>query len=305
MDRRHLQGLASVIETSKISEQEWLDWRRLGIGASDVANVVGLGRFGTPFTVWANKVGLLPDFEGTKKMRAGKHAERMIAPFFKEETGNTIKGQQARLTFDDNHTHRATTDGSVYRGRTFLGGAEMKLDTESWSWAKIPLYYQCQGLWQMHCAGWDHVDFAVLHRGWDLRVYPLERDDAAIAALVERVDQFWADHVMTAKPPPVDDSERTAKALFAVYPHGEGAIGVDDMRDAVAELVSVKAEAKSVKARKVELENQLKARLADAEMGLIDGQLAVSWKRSHRKGYEVKATDIRTLRTHGAFKGDS
>ena len=40
---------------------EWLAWRRSGIGASDVAGILGISPWASPFTVWADKLGLLPD----------------------------------------------------------------------------------------------------------------------------------------------------------------------------------------------------------------------------------------------------
>ena len=39
-----------------ISREEWLEWRRGGLGGSDVAGVLGVSPWATPFSVWWSKV---------------------------------------------------------------------------------------------------------------------------------------------------------------------------------------------------------------------------------------------------------
>ena len=317
--------------------QAWLDWRREGVGASDVAPIMGFApsSWGSCWSTWANKLGLLPDFKGTRMMNAGKLAERMIKPYFEQETGLYIGGEQGGIE-GDNPIHRTTTDGSVFDQPsrcthsglcpvpghpTVIHGdlpvsiadfdtdedalVEMKNDSRTWGWDKIPLHYETQGQWQMHVSGLDRVFFAVLHRGWDLKVYELERNQRDIDLMVEAVDRFWIDHVLTGFPPDVDDSEATAKALFAVYPGGSGdAVDLTAMRDTVERWLDAKSLAKSVKATVDELANEIKAVFGNAEEGLIDGQLALSWRRFDKKEYTVKARSERRLTVHGVLKGD-
>lgn len=49
------------ISTRSMSRQAWLAERRKTIGGSDAAGIVGLSRYATPYTVWADKTGRLPE----------------------------------------------------------------------------------------------------------------------------------------------------------------------------------------------------------------------------------------------------
>lgn len=51
---------------------EWLELRKGYIGGSDAAAVVGLNAWSSPYAVWADKVGKLPEKEDTEAMRLGQ-----------------------------------------------------------------------------------------------------------------------------------------------------------------------------------------------------------------------------------------
>ena len=46
-----------------MSDTEWHAWRAEGLGASEVAGVLGISPWATPWSVWARKMGLLPPLE--------------------------------------------------------------------------------------------------------------------------------------------------------------------------------------------------------------------------------------------------
>jgi len=280
---------------------EWLAWRRQGVGASDVAGILGVSPWSSPFKVWANKVGLLPDFDGTKKMRAGKYAELMIRPYFEDETGLFVVAEQARIEWPTNPVHRATIDGLAFDRHVYGVGRDLRGDNgnnpdgvdpvalvemkneASKRWARIPTHYATQGQWQMHCAGLERLFFAVLHWGWDLQVYPLDRNQTDIDFMVRRVDEFWSEHVVTGTPPPIDDSEATADALDAVYPGAvEETVDMTDMADRITEWRAAKAKAGEIADRVRGCENEIKARLGNATTGTVGDALAVSWRPQSR-----------------------
>ena len=53
-----------------MNRAEWLNWRRTGLGGSDIAAVLGLSKWRTPWDVWADKKGLLPEKEETNAIPA-------------------------------------------------------------------------------------------------------------------------------------------------------------------------------------------------------------------------------------------
>lgn len=74
------------IDTRSMSRNEWLALRKKSIGGSDAAGIIGLNQYATPYTVWANKTGRLPDAEDNEAMRQGRDLEDYVAKRWEEAT---------------------------------------------------------------------------------------------------------------------------------------------------------------------------------------------------------------------------
>ena len=85
------------ISTRSMSRQAWLTERRKTIGRSDAAGIVGLSRYATPYTVWADKTGRLPDQEDNEAMRQGRELEEYVAKRWEESTGKRVRRSNALL----------------------------------------------------------------------------------------------------------------------------------------------------------------------------------------------------------------
>lgn len=72
------------------NRNEWLQYRTKGIGSSEVATIVGLNPYETPYQLWRRKVGIDPPIEDNKYMRAGRALEYAVSRFFEEETNKKI-----------------------------------------------------------------------------------------------------------------------------------------------------------------------------------------------------------------------
>ena len=70
--------------------QEWLKYRGSGIGSSEVATIVGLNPFETPYQLWRRKVGIDPPVEENFAMRAGHILEPAVAKFWEDATGREV-----------------------------------------------------------------------------------------------------------------------------------------------------------------------------------------------------------------------
>jgi putative phage-type endonuclease len=81
----------NVISPS-IDHKAWLRERQNGIGASEVASVLGLPEaYETPLQVYARKVAFeLPDDQPTEAMEWGNKLEPLIAQTYQERTGIPI-----------------------------------------------------------------------------------------------------------------------------------------------------------------------------------------------------------------------
>jgi putative phage-type endonuclease len=53
----------------------WLEMRRTGFGGSDAAATRGMNRYSSPYKLFCEKLGLVPDFVGNERTRWGKLLE--------------------------------------------------------------------------------------------------------------------------------------------------------------------------------------------------------------------------------------
>ena len=85
------------LSTRSMSRSDWLAQRRKSIGGSDAAGIIGLSQYATPYTVWADKTGRLPDQEDNEAMRQGRDLEEYVAERWMEATGKTVRRSNAIL----------------------------------------------------------------------------------------------------------------------------------------------------------------------------------------------------------------
>ena len=66
------------------SDSEWLELRSHGIGGSDVAAIMGLSPWRTPYQVWADKVlGIREDISGKPAVEWGTILEPVVGEHYK------------------------------------------------------------------------------------------------------------------------------------------------------------------------------------------------------------------------------
>lgn len=61
MQNRKEDAMAkAVIDTSNLSYEQWLEYRKTGIGGSDASVVCGINKYRSPVELWLEKTGQLP-----------------------------------------------------------------------------------------------------------------------------------------------------------------------------------------------------------------------------------------------------
>lgn len=279
-----------IIDTQQWDRARWLAWRTEGIGASDVAAIVGLSPWSSPWSLWAEKLGLLGEREDDVLMEAGRWLELAIAPWVQDRTGLVVRGAQTCVESTADPVHRCTLDGLVHEGPGSthpLGVLEIKTAGPGRTPDQPPAHHAAQAQWQMHVTGLQRTWLATL-RGRRLDITEIARDDEDIAFLVARSAEFWQ-LVQEQEPPPVDGSVATLDALAAVHatPDPDLTAPLDDLGDVLDEWRSAKADERDAAARRRSAEARLKARLGDAVEGLVDGERAVTWRAQTRRDIDV------------------
>lgn len=278
-------------------EAEWLAARRQGVTASEIAVIMGLSPWDSPYALYHRKRGDLPDQEDNMSMAIGRHFEDFVADQFAERhDGFFIEGDGRTLyAHPDRPWQLATPDRVIFEEECACGqdGAlcicvdkalavlEAKTDGGFDGWGddgtdEIPVHYRCQLLWQMDVLGVGTGYLACLFMNRrQLRVYELTMDGQAQEDLrLMRAEALkFQGRIVKHDPPDVDWRPATAAALKHLHP------GVEDREVVISSTLAGKyrgacAALKRAEQRKKLAENQIRARLGNGRRAVrADGEV--------------------------------
>lgn len=282
-----MKGIRKV-STKGMSRAEWLEQRKNTIGGSDAAGIVGLSKWASPFSVWADKTGRTADKADTEAMRQGRDLEDYVARRWTEVTGKRVQRLSAMLYNPVYPFAHADVDRMVIGENA---GLECKttfsLDLKQFNGVEFPVQYYAQCVHYLAVTGADRWHLAVLAYGRGFFTFVLERDQAEIDALMIAEKTFWS-YVERDTPPPADGSDVTSEALQIVYPVSDLSTATLFGRDTVLqEYMQLKADKKNLDTRIGEIENIIKADMGTAESGSC-GLFHITWKTQNRQTFQIK-----------------
>lgn len=80
-----------LVDTADLSREDWLNYRRLGIGGSDAAAIMGVSPFATIRDLYFDKIGITPVIEEEEEnwvaKEVGHRLEDLVAMIFAKKTG--------------------------------------------------------------------------------------------------------------------------------------------------------------------------------------------------------------------------
>lgn len=277
------------ISTKGMSREDWLEQRRRTVGGSDAAGIIGLSKWSTPYTVWADKTGRLPDKPDNEAMRMGRDLEDYVARRWMEETGKKVRRLQAMLYNPMYPFAHADVDRMV-QGEN--AGLECKttsaLNVKQFKGVDFPENYYAQCVHYMAVTGADCWYLAVLVFGRGFFTFTLERDQAEIDALMDAEAKFWW-LVEQDTPPAPDGAEATTDALQVIYSESQDtALDLFGRESILREYIRLKEQKKALDERIGEIENIVKEDMKEAERANC-GTFSVTWKSQVRQTFQAKA----------------
>lgn len=203
-----------------VAKRPELDLSR--IGGSDVAAIMGLSDYSTPFDTWLRIVEGVRDDE-TSYQRAGKRMERAIGQWWAEERGLEVAWYEESLQHPSRAWQRLTPDirvvsrpgeiADVKRARRALDRHGHPGTDEIADYELVQLQTYLEGL---HSLG-EPAELAhlVVHdlASDELLTYRTRRDPAFGELIVESCERFWRDHILTRKAPEMSGSETARRWL--------------------------------------------------------------------------------------------
>ena len=221
---------------------EWHEARRHGIGASEIAAVLGISPWESPLSLyWRKREGW--EVEETEQMRTGRILEPAIAEWAAgaldcDATGRVLV-PCSLMAHPDRPWQLATPDRILRQGVPCgpcdygvmaecrcgetepIAVVELKW-TSTWDgWGDdgtddIPVHYRAQVLWQCDVVGVGEWYLAALGPG-GFRLYSGRQDPGDLAVMVEAGRRF-VERLERGDPPPIDDHHATVAALRRLHP---------------------------------------------------------------------------------------
>lgn len=201
--------------------EEWMQFRKQGIGGSDAAAVLGLSKWKSNTELWEEKVGLrIPSDVVSPRVEYGLLAEAPMLRLFQLDHANEYDVIEYKDTVFKRGCMFASIDGGLTDKRTgAYGGLEIKtaapMSRTAWdAWDdQIPMSYYAQILHYMAVTGWRFWIVKVRLIGRDRYGSPLitekeyrfdyDREEKNIMDLVREEHAFWQHVVTGTRPHPI------------------------------------------------------------------------------------------------------
>ncbi len=279
--------MRTLVSTKDMTREEWLEWRRKGIGGSDASAIMGVNPFSTAFDVWLDKTGqYTEDLSDNEAVLWGVVLEDIVAKEFTNRTGIRLRKRNAILQHAEHDWMIANID------RLVIGedaGAEVKTTNSFYDGKEPPEYYwvQCQ-----HCLAVTEKSYwylPVLAGGQKLHSYKIKRDDDYTEnKLIPAEEEFWG-MVQRREIPEVDGSEACSDMLKRIYSESKDeSIELPEATyDLLKEYDAAALQEKEAKTKKDLIANTIKAEMGEySRANIFDRQIL--WTPVESKKFDSK-----------------
>lgn len=280
--------MISKISTKNMSHTDWLNQRRKSIGGSDAAALCGMNTYMSPYSVWADKMGLIPPKEPNEAMRLGTDLEQYVADRFTEATGKRVRRDCHIIINSDYPFAHANVD------RVVIGedaGLECKttsvLNLKKFKNGEYPDNYYVQCMHYMMVTGKKKWYLAVLILGKDFKVFEIERNNEEIDSLIE-IERLFYKHMQNKTAPAVDGSSATTDTLDYIYSKDNGEqADLTFYQSEIQQYLDAKAQIKALNEFCDSKANIIKDVMKNCESGTC-GDFNVMWKSQQRRTLDKK-----------------
>lgn len=262
------------------SREEWLEHRKAGIGSSEVATILGLNPYETPYQLWRRKLGLDEPKEETYAMRRGHYLEASVAATWEGELGRVvdkdsegdwliINRERPYLRVSPDRTY-TLQDGS--KGILECKTTNLRIDP-----LNVPSQWFTQLQYQLGVAELERGSIAWLMAGYEFGHIDLIFVPDFFERLVEEVDHFVNYHLGEQIAP---ELRNVSDVVLRYKTHVTGETKEVDERtyEDWCDLKDVREEIAALTERKDQLEDRLKEAFGSAEALIYDGSTLATWK---------------------------
>lgn len=206
---------------------DWLAVRRLGIGSSDMAAVLGMSQYRSELDVFWDKTGNTPIDDDTagEAARWGTLLEDIIAREWAERAGVTVRRIGTTANIDRPHMicdlDRLVLGCPDHERCACEVKSRSAFKAEQWKDGAIPDDVEVQCQHQLAVTGLDAIHVAALVGGQRLESRLVLPDPAYIEDLYAVADEFWSTNVLGGQAPAISSLDLLVAHLNRAYP-GKG-----------------------------------------------------------------------------------
>jgi len=292
--------------------------RKQSIGSSEIASVLGVCPYRSPYQLWNEKVNG-STFSGNKYTKAGTILEPAVIEFFRQATGAHTRYEDDVRFWHPNYSFITATpdrfyirgkDGKAVRGLCEAKTTQINVQIED----EIPPSWFCQAQYQAmvynaHQASngsemVTEVTIAWLVRGLDFHYAHFDVDADFGDMLLEKAQEFWHSYVLPKTPPEYE----TAEDVLHAYPkHIDGNVveATDETVQAYESLIEIRERIKALEEEKAVIEDNFKKLMKDAEAITYFGSVLATWKATKpTRRLDTKRLKAEAPETYEQFLGE-
>jgi putative phage-type endonuclease len=268
---------AVLLGTFEHDTPEWHAARAGGIGASEIAAVVGLSPYVSAFHLWHMKKGNLPSQAKSDAMDWGHRLEPVVRDWWQERHPELWVGSTGTWAHSERPWQRVNPDGILYpiEAGSVVSGARVALYEGKTSRFgdgfgpsgsdQIPLAYRCQVQHSLDIFDLPRAYVAVLIGGNEPREYVIEADPVDRAALRDAGAKFWQS-LQDNDEPPIDCSDSTYEAVRKLHPEIDRDADVELSRQLWGDYFSARMQAENATKKITEAKSKILAAMGTARI---------------------------------------
>lgn len=270
-----------LTDTAELSREDWLSWRRKGIGGSDAAAIIGVSPFSTARDLYYDKLNIasaVNEEDNWVQKEIGHLLEDLVAKIFSKKTGYPIY-QVKKMFYHPNFPYMLADVDYFIRlpdGNTAILEIKTTNYNATSAWWKdgkesIPVNYEIQGRHYMAVTNIDKVYYCCLYGNTEDEVIirGIDRDETYEELIIALEGDFWKNNVLAKIPPPYsEDGDLVLKSLkkHSDIIKSNSAMSSTDISDNVLRFLELQEKKSKLKSetRKIESEmNRLKGCILD------------------------------------------
>lgn len=201
-----------IVDTDTLSREDWLSYRKSGIGGSDVAAIMGISPFATIRDLYYDKVGIQPLIEEEESnwvaKEVGHRLEDLVAEIFSKKTGLTVFPVRKMFRHPSYPFMIADVDFFIIFPDGSYGLLECKTCNynakSKWDDDGIPMNYEYQVRHYLAVMNMDKAYIACLYGNNEdeFVIRSIERDMMEEEDIIAQEAYFWNEYVEKQVEPP-------------------------------------------------------------------------------------------------------